>query len=75
MNKIAEFLCSHFNTEDGKKATFLAHHALLVQEKKKHNWNTKKLCAVYGETAVTDQTCQKRFVRFCARNFSLDDAP
>ena len=40
MNKIAEFLCSHFNTEDGKKATFLAYYALLVQEKKKHNWKT-----------------------------------
>ena len=34
-----------------------------------------KICAVYGEGAVTDQTCQKRFVKFRAGDFSLDDAP
>ena len=34
----------------------------------------KKIFAVYGEVAVTDQTCQKWFVKFCARDFSLDDA-
>ena len=31
----------------------------------------KKICAVYGEGAVTDHTCQK----WLARDFSLDDAP
>ena len=35
----------------------------------------KKICAVYGEGAVTDQTCQKWFVKFRAGDFSLDDAP
>ena len=30
---------------------------------------------MYGEGAVTDQTCQTCFAKFCARNFSLDDAP
>ena len=35
----------------------------------------KKICAVYGEGAVTDQTCQKWFVKFCARDFSLDNVP
>ena len=35
----------------------------------------KKICAVYGEGAMTDQTCQKWFVKFCAGDFSLDDAP
>ena len=34
-----------------------------------------KICAVYGEGTVTDQTCQKWFVKFCAGGFSLDDAP
>ena len=34
-----------------------------------------KICAVYGEGAVTDQTCQKWFVKFCAGDFLLDDAP
>ena len=35
----------------------------------------KKTCAVYGEGAVTDGTCQNWFAKFCARDFSLDDAP
>ena len=35
----------------------------------------KKICAVYGEGAVTDQTCQKRFVKFRAGDFSLGYAP
>ena len=34
----------------------------------------KKIRAVCGEGAVTDQMCQKWFVKFCA-DFSLDDAP
>ena len=34
-----------------------------------------KICAVYGEGAVTDQMCQKWFAKFCAGDFSLDDAP
>ena len=35
----------------------------------------KKICAVYGESAVTDQTCRKWFAKFHAGDFSLDDAP
>ena len=35
----------------------------------------KKICTVYGKGAVTDQTCQEWFAKFCARDFSLDDAP
>ena len=35
----------------------------------------KKICAVYGEGAVTDQTCQKWFAKFHAGDFSPDDAP
>ena len=35
----------------------------------------KKICAVYGEGAVTDQTCQKWFEKFCAGEFSLDNVP
>ena len=29
---------------------------------------------MYGEGAVTDGTCQKWFVKFCAGDFSLEDA-
>ena len=35
----------------------------------------KKICAVYGEGAVTDQTCQKWSAKFSAGDFLLDDAP
>ena len=35
----------------------------------------KKICAVYGEGAVTDWMSQKWFVKFCAGDFLLDDAP
>ena len=31
----------------------------------------KKICAVCGEGAVADQTCQKWFAKFCAGHFSL----
>ena len=31
----------------------------------------KKICAVCREGAVTDQTCQKWFEKFCAGDFSL----
>ena len=35
----------------------------------------KKICAIYGEGAATDRTCQKWFAKFSAGDFSLDDAP
>ena len=35
----------------------------------------KKICAVYGEGAVIDGTCQKWFVKFRAGDLSLDDVP
>ena len=35
----------------------------------------EKICAVYGDGAATDQTCQKWFVKFPAGDFLLDDAP
>ena len=35
----------------------------------------EKICAVYGEGAVTDRTCQKWLAKFCAGDFSLHDAP
>ena len=35
----------------------------------------KKICAVYGEGAVTDSTCQKWFVKFRAGDFSLKHVP
>ena len=44
-------------------------NATATQKKK------EKLCAVYGEDAVTDQMCQKWFVKFYTGDFLLDDGP
>ena len=35
----------------------------------------KKICAVYGEGAVTDQMCRKWSAKFRAGDFPLDNAP
>ena len=69
-------MCNHFNIEDGrKKATFW--HIMLYYFKKGKNATEmhKEICAVCGEGAVTDRTCQKWFAKFCAGDFSLDDTP
>ena len=34
-----------------------------------------EIYAVYGEGAVIDQRCQKGLVKFCDRDFSMDDTP
>ena len=74
--KIGEFLCSHFNIEDGrKKATSSAYYALLFQEGKNTTEMQTKICAVYGEGVLTDRTCQKCFMKFRAGDFLLDNAP
>ena len=63
--KIGEFWCSHFNVEDGRKyATFLVYYALLFKKGKCVPETQKRLCAVYGEGAVTTGTCQKWFAKF-----------
>ena len=57
-----------------------------MEENKQHFWhimlyyfksgkNIQKNSAVYGEGVMTDGTSQKRFVKFCAGHFSLDEAP
>ena len=45
------------------------------KEGKNATQTQKKICAVYGEGAVTDWTCQKWFAKFRAGDFLLDDAP
>ena len=35
--------------------------------------HTQKICAEYGEGAVTDQMGQKWFAKFCPGDFSLDN--
>ena len=41
---------------------------------KNANETHKKICAVYGEGAVTDRTCQKWFAKSRAGDFLLDEA-
>ena len=64
-------MCSHFNDDGRKYATFLAHYALIFSIKKGKNIvrTPKKIRAVYGEGAVTDRMCQKWFAKFCAGDF------
>ena len=53
-------------------------HSMLYYSKKGKNateLQNKKIYALYGEGAVTDRMCQKWFVKFCAGDFLLDDAP
>ena len=74
--KIGEFLYSHFTIADGRnKQHFQQIILYYFKEDYKHNWNAKKICAVYGEGAVTDQMGQKWFAKFRAGDFSLDNAP
>ena len=60
---------------EGKKQQFW--HIMLYCFKKGKNPTEmqRKICAVYGEVAVTDQKCQRWFAKFCAGDFSLDNAP
>ena len=72
LTNIGEFLCSHFNVEDGrKKATFLAYYVLLFKKGKNVTATPKKRCVQCTEKRL----CQKWFVKFHEGNFSLDDAP
>ena len=56
---MAEILCTQFNTEDGKRQHFW--HIILYYFKKGKNATEIqiKICAVYGEGAVTDWMYQK----------------
>ena len=60
---------------EGKKQRF--RHIMLYYFKKGKNATEmqKKFCAVYEEGAATDRTCQKRFAKFHAGDFLLDNAP
>ena len=73
--KIGEFLCSYFNIEDGKNMQHFWHIISRKVETQLNAKKKKKICAVYGEGAVTDQTGQKWFVKFRTGDVLLDDAP
>ena len=66
---------SHFNIEDGRKQYFWHIMLYYFQKGKNATEMQRKISAVYGEGAVTDQKCQKWFVKFHVGDFSLDNAP
>ena len=57
-----EFLCRHFNIDDGSKKQHLGMLCFIIsrkvksqlKRKKKKREREKEICAVYGEGAVTD---------------------
>ena len=59
---------------EGKKQQF-CHIMLYCFKKGKNPTEMQKICAVYGEVAVTDQKCQRWFAKFHTGDFSLDNAP
>ena len=53
--KIGESLCSHFNIEDGRKKQHFRHIMLYYFKKGRNTTEMqKKICAAYGEGAMTD---------------------
>ena len=68
-------MCGHFNIEGGRKNQHFWHITLYFKKGKNATETHKKICAMYGEGAVTDRTCQKWFAKFRAGDFLLDDAP
>ena len=69
--------CSHFNIENGKKGKILGILCFIISRKLKSQLKPirKKDLSVHRDGAVTDWMCQKWFVKFCAGDFSLNDAP
>ena len=74
-------MCSYFNIEDGREKQDFQNSILYyfesgknaMTEGKKKKWQKKKkkICEMYGKDDVTDQTCQKRFTKFHAGDFSV----
>ena len=69
--------CAAISTSKMKGNTQHFRHIMLSYFKKGKNTTEmqKKICAVYGEGAVTDWMCQKWFEKLCTGDFLLDDAP
>ena len=74
--KLVNFCVAILILKMEEKKQYFWHIMLYYFKKSKNATEThKKICAVYGEGAVTGQTCQKWFMKFCAGDFSLNDAP
>ena len=58
--KIGEFLCSHFNIEDGRKKStnFNLLRFIILKKVKMKLKRKQKICEAYGESAMTDHVCK-----------------
>jgi len=60
--------------KDGAKQTiFSVFDAFLFSQREKCNANQKKICAVYGEDAVSERVCQNWFAKFYAGDTTCED--
>ena len=60
------FCVAIFNIEDGRgKSNIFGISCFIISRRVKTQLKHKKICTVYGESAVTDRTCQKCFGKFC----------
>ena len=74
--KIGELCTAILILKMEENMQYFQHIRLYYFKKCKNATETQKtICAVYGEGAVIDWMCHKWFVKFCAGDFSLDDAP
>ena len=74
--KIGEFFVAILILKMEEKKQDFWHIMLYYFKKGKNATEThKKICAVYGEGAVTDRTCQKWFAKFRVGDFLLENAP
>ena len=72
--KIGEFLCSHFNIEDEKICNIFGISCFTISRKVKTQLNARKdLCSVWRRCCDW-LSCQNWFAKFCAGDFSLDNA-
>ena len=60
---------------EGKKQHFRPIMLYYFKKGKNTTEMQKKICAVYGDGSVTDQTRQKWFAKFRAGDFLLADVP
>ena len=75
-SKLANFCVAILILKIEEKEQHFRHIMLYYFKKGKNATETqKKICAAYGEGAVTDWTCQKWFAKFRAGDLSLDHAP
>ena len=76
LSKLVDFCVTILILKMEEKSNIFGNIMFYYFKKGKNATEThKKICAVYGEGAVTDRTCQKWFAKSSTGDSSLDDAP